>query len=62
MAENITALNKDEEEMLKDAMLNFVMRTLAPDRIKYPEEITILPDIINILFQHFIIYDLPNAV
>lgn len=47
----IIVLSKEEEKAIQDCLFNFVIRVSSKE-IRHPAELSILPDIIKILFDY----------
>lgn len=54
-----TCLNKNEEEKLKNALIEFVLRVSSGQGVD--SEKAILPDMTKLLFEYFANYCLPDV-
>ena len=55
MAE-LTVLNQDEEEKLKRALFDFVIRVADSSNQRLPEEISTLPAVSKLILEYFVLH------
>ena len=54
MERQITALTKQEEEALKKALLDFVLRVSYPEGVESEVELMILPEMTNLILRNLV--------
>lgn len=54
MERQITALTKQEEEALKKALLDFVLRVFYPEGVESEVELMILPEMTNLILRNLV--------
>ena len=56
MDNELTILNKKEEEMLKHTLFDFVIRVADSSNNRLPEEIQALPAVAKVILEHFVLH------